>query len=305
MNNYLLFHISPSIKEFPSYLSTCLKQLRRTTNDKIYFITNKEIATDPVYNELATRYNLTTHLFEPPAEASQVHIQKEKPYDLYNFWNTAAIRLFAIRDFMRSTGITDFYHMDNDIMVYGDLSSLNWPTEDGLYITKSQPQDLVFGMSRFKNCLATIEKLCDFTLDALADTNFQTKHGMDMVHEMSIMEVFRREFSQEPIIILPSLPDDPLADQFGCLFDPAAYGQYLGGWWYCNNKPGYINYNHYIGQRIIAKSKMVRPVILVTNKGRVPFVEFWKETPAGYVFTEMPIVNLHVHNKELQKFESE
>ncbi len=302
MNTYVLFHIG---HELPAYLSDCLKQLKRVNAQNIHFIVNTTLSESTAYKALVNDFGLKTFIFDPKEEHKEVHIQKEKAYDPYNFWNTAALRLFGLRDFMRQTGITDFYHFDNDVMVYGDLSTLNWPTEDGLYITKSQPQDLVFGMSRFKNCLKTLENLCDFSIQALNDPYFQQKHGMDMVHEMSIMEVFRQQCSVGEIILLPSLPDDPLAEQFGVLFDPAAYGQYFGGWWHCQNKPGYINQQHYIGKRLSGKTNKVRPAILVTTIGRVPFAEFWKNTIEGYIFTEMPIVNLHIHNKQLHQFVSQ
>jgi hypothetical protein len=84
---------------------------------------------------------------------------------------------------------------------------------------------------------------------------------------------------------LPSLPFTELSNhynEFNFLFDPASYGQFLGG---TNNghKKGYFEPSHYIG-RMISTEK-----IEVIYK-KQPFVLYKNE--------KYPIYNLHIHNKK-------
>ena len=74
---------------------------------------------------------------------------------------------------------------------------------------------------------------------------------------------------------------------FGCIFDGAAIGQYLGG---TDKEKGsefinetcVINYSKYLF-KWKKKNNLYRPYIIVNNK-------------------EIPIINLHIHSKQLQNF---
>jgi hypothetical protein len=90
--------------------------------------------------------------------------------------------------------------------------------------------------------------------------------------------------------LLPSLPFGEQSqnfDQFNMLFDPASYGQFLGG---TNNghPQGYTEPAHFIGREIISKQ-----IDVVFDKK--PFVV--------YEGKQIPLYNLHLHNKQIiEKF---
>ena len=93
-------------------------------------------------------------------------------------------------------------------------------------------------------------------------------------------------FKQKFFKLLPSLPFGEQSQNFGqfnMLFDPASYGQFLGG---TNNghPQGYTEPAHFIGSQIISKQ-----IEVVFDKK--PFVI--------YEGKQVPLYNLHLHNKQV------
>lgn len=106
---------------------------------------------------------------------------------------------------------------------------------------------------------------------------------LDYITDMNFLDVISR--GSKFFKLLPSLPFTDLSThykEFNLLFDPASYGQFLGG---TNNghEKGYHENIHYIG-RMIGTNKI--EVIF----DRVPYVIYEKE--------KYPLYNLHIHNKK-------
>ena len=115
-----------------------------------------------------------------------------------------------------------------------------------------------------------------------------------MVHEMSILKLFTRE-EENNINYFPTLPSD--RQEYGMIFDPASYGQWLGG---TNHKhcgvghpPGYIEPDHYIGQAINKGD------ISITMEDGLPYV---KNNLSISAHNKFPLANLHIHTKDLRRF---
>ena len=86
--------------------------------------------------------------------------------------------------------------------------------------------------------------------------------------------------------MLPCLPTGECSqnfDKFKILFDPAGYGQFLGGT-NNGNSAGYINPRQFVG------NFMQQKLVGVQYRGKKPYVSFNE--------LEIPLYNLHMHNKK-------
>lgn len=102
------------------------------------------------------------------------------------------------------------------------------------------------------------------------------------ITDMAFLDIIYR--SKKNYKMLPCLPFGPFSENFQKLqyvFDPTSYGMYIGG---SNNShpPKFIDSNHYVGAALQAGLIEIKfdkvPVILYNEK-------------------EIPLFNLHIHNK--------
>jgi hypothetical protein len=116
-----------------------------------------------------------------------------------------------------------------------------------------------------------------------------------MVNEMTLMRIYSKEYP-ELMKFLPILPFGDYSenyDEFNSLFDPASYGQYVGGT--MNGVPGAKPQDHYIG-RLLEQHPDYTVVWKQEKQGRVPYFK--------YDGQEVKINNLHIHSKNLNLYVS-
>jgi hypothetical protein len=120
------------------------------------------------------------------------------------------------------------------------------------------------------------------------------KYHMDMVNEMSLMKFYGVEKGDEYISNLPILPFGDYSEhfsEFNSIFDPATWGQFVGGTRV--DGPGSKPQDHYIG------------VLLKNNPSWI--VEWKEEDGLNVPYFNMndvlfKINNLHIHSKNLKKY---
>ena len=133
-----------------------------------------------------------------------------------------------------------------------------------------------------------MEKICIEIIEYFKSENYSDNEYYKN-HPLNEMEVLSK-IQQKLPMLFKLLPDLPYGNQ-GTVFDPAGYGQYLGGTfnnpkkWYKKQQP---ILDHSVGQEI--SSKRIR----VGFKGNTPFVNYNEK--------KIPIANLHIHSKDLYKF---
>lgn len=196
-------------------------------------------------------------------------------------------RLYALNAYLLKTKINDIFHSENDVLCYIPIVNIYNIVKDcftKLSITKMGNQDHTFSFvyiptpkTLYDFCIYNLEKM------KLGDQYLRQIYHMDMVHEMSIAKIYEEETNQ--LDFFPILKTDNTFPFFNSLFDPASYGQYLGG---TNNHglgPGYAGMHHIVGREIL-------------NNRHIPYIST-NGTP--YV-DNIKLNTLHVHSKQLQNF---
>ena len=202
------------------------------------------------------------------------------------FWYYSSLRLFVLYAYIKDNKIENVIHLENDVMVYENLDNFNFPKK------------LFIPVDAYNRSVLSLIYVPDYTFLKKVIFNFnEKKNDMENLGEMWMKD--------ENIDLLPLIPTDkstPLKylisknfTKFNAIFDAAAIGQYLGG---------IDEFN------LIDKTKNntigFKNETCVIDYSKFQFC--WKKTDRlfkPYLKKEgklIPIVNLHIHSKNLLKF---
>jgi len=298
--NVVLFHIGRN--GLPEYQEDCFAQYRLFNPDlKTYFLTDKYLLEDSLFK----KYDIQ------PMDKNDFHSSKIDHFitffkhgrllSPYQFWIVTALRLIYIENFMKSMKLKDVYHFENDVLIYRNISTINDKFQE-LYprmaITPGGPDKCITGFMYIHD-FAPLSKMTEFFVEMLrkyGKPNLMKMYGMDMVNEMTLMRAFSKEYPDD-LQFLPILPFGEWStnfEEFGSLFDPASYGQFIGG--SAQDKiPGLMPSDHYIGQYMRSHPE-VKMGWMSWDHLRVPFVIY-----DGVAYD---INNLHIHSKNLHLYKS-
>jgi len=279
-------HIGP--KPLPGYFWDSVEQARKYGNTDITLITDGvsyhgtekgiEVLAASMYNGPMVKW------YEEVA----------KKYNLTGFWDVTFKRLFYLYHYAEQYG-RPLWHMEYDNLLYTNLDDikLDYYTPNP-YITFVGDWHHSFGImfvpeayklkSVLTRMLLSIGKydsskypLSEMTLSAQVVSDFysfQTRPIQDTGGEWIVMDGY---------------------------FDPAAYGQYLGGIDGVG-KPGHAEDHHYIGEMILKKEI---DVAMVNGKPYVllgPTLGAKGDLRGVEEYEMIPIYNLHIHSKNLRRF---
>jgi len=262
---------------FQTYLLDNIKQLL-LFNYNIIVITEKKFF--PKLNEYPQITKIDSE------SLSITYDKKTKLNSTYRngFWVHCSNRLFLIYEYMKNNNITDCIHLENDVLLYTDLSTF-FKNDNNMYIT----------MDEKNRCIPGIMYIPNYTfLDKLLNNyNYSTN---DMKNLATFYHNNRNICKTFPIININSKYNSKTIynenfTQFNSVFDAAAMGQYVGGVDPRNKSgdtTGFINetcvvkYNNY-QFKWIKKDNSFYPHILIDDQ-------------------TIPIMNLHIHSKRVKDF---
>jgi len=258
----ILVHLGDAL---PVYIDDCIAQVVRFGNQPLLIADAKhQIAERPIIGEATTAFDSIGH-----------SILKE------HFWVSAFRRLFILEDFMKAHSLTNIVHIENDVLLYHDPRKLDFSLFGDCCAATILGQDyMTFAYFWIPNVEA-LHRVNAAALQVLKNVAAgKTKLRDETTNEMLVA---RKLYTSGQLKTFPILPGDQYTDYFGMVFDPASYGQYLGGT--RSDPPGYTGSHHYIGDAI-QRGDLLAPKM---SNGR-PFI--------GHT----PIANLHVHCKDLRRF---
>ena len=301
MINLVMFHSGTPLPEFLEYN---FKQIRFfNPNVGVYFLTDKNLISDPLFN----KYNVEA------VDKDLFYSDKIKQFEMFfnygsnNFWTLAATRLIYIENFLKSYSLyssinmTDVYHFENDVLLYYNLEEHHEKFQklyENIAITTGGPDKSMTGFMFIKNH-ESMSMMTQFFIDTLKTYGIQgtlNKYRMDMVHEMSLMKFYGIEKGDKYLSNLPILPMGEFSEHFSdfnSVFDPATWGQFVGGT--RNEGPGAKPQDHYIG--VLLKQNPQWNVLFKDENGlKVPYFSYDDKL--------VKINNLHIHSKNLKNYVS-
>lgn len=214
-------------------------------------------------------------------------------------------RLFALHAFMKASGTSDVFHLENDNMLYSDLNNLLHrmrTCQVFLGIPRASKEYAVISFLYIRNAYA-IEHFLRFIIDVfrLGPAKAVKYINVTYINEMTFTALYLERFAATPedsklsgIVLLPT----HLIDRNCCLcnydgneemivFDARTLGQYFGADYHKPNSPFFW-----------VKTELIDPrghllEWKIKNGIRMPYIRGFR------------IVNLHIHSKRLHRFSSQ
>ena len=263
----VLVHIGTKL---PAHIYDCVAQIKSKSELPIVLITDSSVCIDGV-------------------EVKEVATPKDT--FLEGFWAHTFNRLKVLSEHMTRAPKKPVLHIENDVLIYHDpleYANVFSDIAKGRVLMTPLGNDHLSAAYTYaptsKSMGILWVELCKHM--GMGQKELVKHTGYHFTSEMTLLDHIYKNHSGL-IELLPILRGDPHYDRFNSVFDPASYGQYLGG---IQNAPGvaWAGDHHFIGKKI--------------NKGEIlPVFEDGKpyatEGPDKY-----PINNLHIHSKQLKEF---
>jgi hypothetical protein len=283
----------------PAYLRDCVEQFRRQNQDVSVKLIGSELPAEWHGEWYRIRGVSQLHVDNLVGSYRRWHKEVEfdsglpEPNTVYpsppNWLYNTMHRLFVLCDYVNGMKKEEFpiIHFENDVMVYADLSELPFDIMgDNVSVTMATKDHVscAFMVIPSYNAMA---KVCIYLLEQLAkgEEQLHKEYPQYGLSEMTLL-------SDCPYLsYLPTMPGDPWSNELG-LFDPAAYGQYLGGTNLPGKGPGHAEEWHWIGNKILAGKLLPKPPSYAVP----PSVKLVEQNQNHTLNT------LHIHSKNLQDF---
>jgi hypothetical protein len=198
------------------------------------------------------------------------------------FWHFCSLRLFLLYSHIKKNNLQNSVHIENDVMIYENLDSLeNKFNKSKVSATFDCNNRVIPGIIFIPNY-----KLFEPIINNY-DTNIDDMYNLAKFDENIIEPLpicFNNEFNHK---ITKNYQN------FNCIFDAAAIGQYLGGV-DPRNQDG--DTRGFINETCLVKYNNYKFFWIQTNNLYKPYI--------FYNNNYIPIINLHIHSKNLVNFMS-
>jgi len=284
------------------YLIQCIKQLLFFGNDKIILISNK------FHENLLKNHKLLKKIIfvdENKVIKKKEHVIFLKNTNLdkkfYNeFWIKTTERFFFIENICTSKRLKNIIHIESDNLIYENLNKFE---------TNIKRFKILFNIANHHWCVPNIIYFQSYKeIKLLVDFIYNKNKFFFLKNNLNDQELCIKYFEKYKSLQITNFPiisknvnvkNEYKKDTFfyknfkvfNGIFDPAPIGQFLNG--VDNNiheiKGSYLNkksiYNvEKLNIKFIKNKKIKKPYIILKNKKKIP------------------ILNLHMHSKNLKKF---
>lgn len=271
------------LNNLQKYIFDNIEHLNNHNNNNITVITDKKFNTlfENKVIELINIEDLIPDYMNVYSNLNNTHRN--------GFWILTSYRFIAIYQYMKQYNITNIVHIENDVLIYKNVDSINFHNTNKLLLTMDSENRCIPGlmfiptneilkkcldlfnpnlndMQNFSNCYYNLSEYID-TLPIFIETN-ETNNN--------ITKMITKNFKH-----------------YNYIFDAAAIGQYLGGV-DPRNIPG--NTKGFVNETCIIDYSKYKFIWKDENNQKIPYI---------IINTiEYSIVNLHIHCKDLKQFSS-
>jgi len=271
------------INNFQDYILNNIIQLIKLGHKNIFVITNSNLFHH--FNNLKEEINLIE--VEMLNETYDFEFKTSLNKSFRNgFWFLTSLRFFYIYEFMKQFNISDVFHLENDVPIYYNCNEII-PFIDKNY--------LYLPFDSFKRNIASIiyipnKDIFKIILDQYDFNINDMENFVNIKKKTNLIKNF-------PIFIkIDGLNEE---QKFVCenceiipfIFDAAAIGQYLGGVDPRNDSGNTIGF---INETCVIKYNNYKIWFEEKNGFKKPFIQIEDKI--------IPIFNLHIHSKKIDKF---
>jgi len=271
------------INNFQEYILNNIIQLIKLGHKNIFVITNSNLFHH--FNNLKEEINLIE--VEMLNETYDFEFKTSLNKSFRNgFWFLTSLRFFYIYEFMKQFNISDVFHLENDVPIYYNCNEIiPFIDKNYLYLPFDSFKRNIASIMYIpnKDIFKTILDQYDFNKNDME--NFvNIKNKTNLIKNLPIFIKIdglneEQKFVCENCEIIPFI------------FDAAAIGQYLGG---VDPRIDSGNTIGFINETCVIKYNNYKIWFEEKNGFKKPFIQIEDKI--------IPIFNLHIHSKNLEKF---
>ena len=276
-----------ALGKIPKYIDDCIKQIDLTQkNHTIHLIKNRS-------SNYTNDNCLITNVENIPISKKHSYFIKKsklvnKKFRNY-FWRYSTERLYVIDDYINAKNLNDIIHIETDVLLYQDLELIMPILKEFDFACVRDSAIRVIGSIIYIKNKKVSEKISSIANDYI------NENDMIILHQI--------EKKIDNTLCLPIGDHDIYKDNLKYIFDGASIGQFVGGI-DPRNKSGKImsfinNIKAFFNER---------NAVSFVNKNSKINVSEWEikwinSRPYKKINNDLiPIVNLHIHSKNLKKF---
>ncbi|HSW73302.1 MAG TPA: hypothetical protein VLG44_07865 [Chlamydiales bacterium] len=303
----VFIHLGPKL---PPYLTLALEQAREFNPNSPIYLVASEISKQDLSLECREKVTFVATESLPKDPLHEEFLAKSAQDRTFRggFWIFTTERFFYLYDFLVEYKLKDVFHLENDVLLYTDLTTL-FPTFKKNYkgmiaATFDNDKKGVAGFLYVANP-TPLHKFLDFVVEKAH------LGGQDMERLGQFKNKYHKKYIDFLPIVMPEYSKDHKLvnrlgkkaknpklysryfTEFNSIFDAAALGQYLGGIDPQNDSlgPGFVN------EACVFDASRFQYLWEVDEKGRkIPFLLFKDK--------KYRVNNLHIHSKNLAEFVS-
>ena len=267
------------LNNLQSYIFDNIQHLKHHDNSDITVITDKK------FNTLFENVGINIINIEDLIPDYINVVSRSNNTFRNGFWELTSYRFTALYEYMKQHNINNIIHIENDVLIYKNIDTINFHNMNKLLLTMDSKNRCIPGlmyiptnevlkkcldlfnpslndMQNFSNCYYTLSECID-TLPIFIEDN-----------KNDITKMITKNFKY-----------------YDSIFDAAAIGQYLGGI-DPRNKSG--DTRGFINETCVIDYSKYTFIWKTENDKKFPYIVVNNN--------EYPIVNLHIHCKDLKMF---
>lgn len=285
--NLVLIHIG---EELPDYIYDTIEQARLFFDGDMYLVKSQSVF---VKND----HDLKLINYESLLNHDRVKQFKESN-TLQGFWDVTCQRFIILESLMSRYNLDAVFHIENDVTIYNELTSLSeyvTKFKDAVAVNPTGP-DVSTGAFIYVDTLDAISFVNEQFIHLLQNKHLILERSSDnFVSEMYMLKMLHDDYPDK-VKWFPILPYGEYSDpDIDMLFDPATWGQLLGGIPNGQMIGADQLQHHWIGKEMHPERKF-EYVWEDDDKGRrCPFV-------VDQDGTKYKLNNLHIHCKRIREF---
>ncbi len=294
----LLTHIGP----LPPYIEYSLKQFR-TFNPHVKTVFIGDTPNEGLMNKYNIEYYYCNLHNSPKFKTARDYDSTHNIFHHWpskDFWFYTYARFYAIEEYLQTTpNLKDFFFFENDILLYKDLGSIKKflnKQEGDIFFTMGDDTRITTGFSYFRHknsFFKLVKDMDDILFNPAEIQDIRRNYSECCPSEMTILRKIKNKFNY--ITPLPILP----VENSNFIFDPASYGQFLGG--DQEGNANFIDETTYICQEILNQNIKIT---FETEKDRRFSSYGYRKPFCEYKGKKYRICNLHLWSKKLENFQS-
>ena len=297
----ILTHIG---NQYPKYIDDCLSQIRvNNPGIDVVLICNKKCS---IPQNILSKNNVDKYYIEDlPNKKLLSYTQDDYDCDIDygggKYWSVTKARLFYLYEFTKKHEIDKYYYFENDIMLYESIEKIDKIIqeakiyENAIAITRGGENKIMTGfvyVDKYKIMEDVLDSFFENTYKSQEELNEKYYFNNEIMNEMFLLSCFQYD-NPDVMKHLPVFPGEDGFSEFNSLFDPASYGQILGGT--PHSETSVWAPDHFIPKKMKENGCDIQ--ICLEEDGRIcPYLNCNESL--------IKVNTLHIHSKKLNLFHS-